>query len=72
MSNQPDPPIIITGGSVTIEFDPRTFGNTGTGQYSNQEKVIKRVEVVGKSIQNYDSAADGSDVTVRITYGDPE
>lgn len=72
MSNQQDPPIVVTGGSVNIEFDPRTFGDAGTGRYSNQEKVIKRVEVVGAGIQNYDSAATGSDVTVRITYGDPE
>jgi hypothetical protein len=72
MSQQQDPPIVVTGGSVTIEFDPRTFGDTGAGRYSNQEKVIKRVEVIGTGIQNYDSAATGSDVTVRITYGDPQ
>ena len=71
MSQQPDPPIVITGGSVTIEFDPSTFGDPGTGRYSNQEKVIKRVEITGTGIENYDSAADDSDVTVKITYGDP-
>ena len=72
MSTPPDPPIVVTGGSVTIEFDPRTFGETGTGRYSNQEKIIKRVEVIGAGIQNYDAAATGKDITIRITYGDPE
>jgi hypothetical protein len=69
---QIDPPIVVTGGSVTIEFDPRTFGETGTGRYSNQEKVIQRVEVIGVDIQNYDAEATGNDITIRITYGDPQ
>ena len=71
MSNQPDPPIVVTGGSVTIEFDPRAFGAPGSGRYANQEKVIKRVEVVGAGIPNYDEAATGKDITIRITYGNP-
>lgn len=71
MSTQVDPPIIITGGSVTIEFDPTTFGDDGTGIYTNQDKVITRVEIVGNGIQNYDSTASGTDITVRITYGNP-
>jgi hypothetical protein len=71
MSNQTDPPIVVSGGSVTIEFDPRAFGDTGSGKYSNQEKVIKRVEIVGADIQNYDEAATGNDITIRITYGNP-
>ena len=71
MSNQADPPIVVTGGSVTIEFDPSTFGDTGSGKYTNQKKVIKRVEVVGEGIPNYDEAATGRDITIRITYGNP-
>lgn len=71
MSQQPDPPIVVSGGSVTIEFDPTTFGDPGEGRYSNQEKVIKRVEIVGTDITNYDKAATGTDITIRITYGNP-
>jgi hypothetical protein len=71
MSNQQDPPIVVTGGSVTIEFDPSAFGETGSGRYTNREKVIKRVEVVGAGIPNYDKAATGDDITIRITYGNP-
>lgn len=71
MSNQTDPPIVVSGGSVTIEFDPRTFGDAGSGKYTNQEKVIKQVEIVGADIKNYDEAATGNDITIRITYGNP-
>lgn len=71
MSTPPDPPIVISGGSVTIEFDPDTFGDSGSGRYTNEEKVIKRVEVIGSDISNYDEAATGNDVTIRITYGNP-
>ena len=66
-----DPPIIITGGSVTIEFDRGAFSDDGNGKYSNADKVIKRVEITGTGIQNYDESATGSNVTVKITYGNP-
>jgi hypothetical protein len=71
MSSTHDPPIIITGGSVTIEFDPGVFRQTVNGRLQNQEKVIKRVEINGDDIQSYDSTADGNGVTIKITYGDP-
>lgn len=71
MSQPIDPPIVVSGGSVTIVFDPDTFGDTGTGSYTNQEKVIKRVEIIGSGIPNYDEAATDQDITVRITYGNP-
>jgi hypothetical protein len=71
MPEQPDPPIIITGGSVTIEFDPRTFLDTGKGTYSNEEKVIQRVEISGEGIRGYAEDATGNDITIKITYGTP-
>lgn len=71
MSTPPDPPIVISGGSVTIEFDPDTFGDTGPGKYTNEEKVIQRVEITGSGIQSYDEAATDTDITIRITYGNP-
>ena len=65
-----EPPIIITGGSVTIEFDLSAF-QSSDGTFRNPQKVIKRVEITGGGIQNYDQTAAGTDVTVRVTYGDP-
>ena len=68
MSSQIDPPIIITGGSVTIKFDPADFGEVGPGVYKNQDKLITRVQITGTGIQEYDSTATGKDITVSITY----
>lgn len=68
MSSQIDPPIIITGGSVTIKFDPAAFSEVGTGEYKNQDKLITRVQISGTSIESYDSTATGKDITVSITY----
>lgn len=45
MSNQQNPPIIVTGGSVTIEFDEDIFTPTGKGKRSNANKKIKKVVV---------------------------
>jgi len=66
-----DPPIIIQGGSVTIQFDLSQLSAAGVGTFSNSQKVIKRVEITGADIQNYDQTPTGNNVTVKITYGNP-
>jgi hypothetical protein len=71
MSATQDPPIIITGGSVTLEFDVSQLAATGVGKFSTSQKVIKRVEITGADIQNYDQDATGNDIKIKITYGNP-
>ena len=71
MSASGDPPIIINGGSVHIEFEPRDFAGGGNGRFSNDQKVIKRVEITGTGIQTYDSTATSNDITIKVTYGTP-
>jgi hypothetical protein len=66
-----DPPIIVQGGSVTIEFDASQLAAAGVGRFSNGQKVIKRVEITGTGIQNYDQTTTGNNVTIKITYGNP-
>jgi hypothetical protein len=66
-----DPPIIIQGGSVTIQFDVSQLVPDGVGMFGNKQKVIKRVEITGADIQNYDETPTGNNVTVKITYGNP-
>ena len=65
-----DPPIVITGGSVRLEFDQSAFAQSGN-TFLNDQKVIKRVEITGAGIPNYDEAAKGNDITIRVTYGSP-
>ena len=66
-----DPPIIVQGGSVTIQFDVSQLTASGIGTFANSSKVIKRVEITGMDIQNYDQTPTGNNVTIKITYGNP-
>lgn len=68
MSQPADPPIIITGGSVTIEFDSTVFPPNGNGKHSNANKKIKRVEITGDGIDFAQDTPNGK-VTIRIIYG---
>ena len=70
MSN-PDPPIIVSGGSVTIRLPGNIFPGLLGGAFTNSQKEIKRVEITGSGIPNYSESANGSDITIRIEYGNP-
>ncbi|HEX8150261.1 MAG TPA: hypothetical protein VF591_23965 [Pyrinomonadaceae bacterium] len=70
MSQQPDPPIVVSGGSVTIEFDETIFTKNGNGKHSNANKRISRVEVTVNGNTQTFSVPNGK-VTVAIHYGNP-
>ncbi len=63
-----DPPIVITGGSVTIEFDQSQFQSGGNGRHTNANKKIKRVEITGDGIDFAQDTPNGK-VTIRVIYG---
>jgi hypothetical protein len=64
-----DPPIIVTGGSVSIEFDNSQLqGNNG--HFNNSNKKIKRVEVTGDGINFAENTPNGK-VVIKIYYGNP-
>jgi len=64
-----DPPIVVTGGSITIDFDPSQLqGNNG--RFGNQNKKIKRVEVTGDGV-NFAQNTPNGQVTIKIYYGNP-
>jgi hypothetical protein len=68
MSQPPDPPIVISGGSVTIEYDEKIFTPNGNGKHSNANKKIRRVEVtINNNTQTID--VPNGKVTVTIHYG---
>ena len=65
-----DPPIIITGGSVNIEFDETQLTPKGGGKFGNANKKIKRVEITG----DYDPATgqvQNGSVTIKVFYNNP-
>jgi hypothetical protein len=63
-----DPPIIITGGSVTLDFDPSQLQG-GNGHHSNQNKKIKRIEATGGGLNINQDVSDPK-VTIKVYYGD--
>ena len=68
MSNSQDPPIVINGGSITIDIDENIFTPSGKNQRSNANKKIKRVEVtINGNTQTFD--VPNGKVTVAIHYG---
>ncbi len=65
-----DPPIIVSGGSVTLEFDESQLPKNGNGKRYNANKKIKRVEVTGDGINFAENTPNGQ-VTIKIYYGNP-
>ena len=64
-----DPPIVVTGGSISIDFDHSQLqGNNG--RFGNQNKKIKRVEVTGDDV-NFAQNTPNGQVTIKIYYGNP-
>ena len=63
-----DPPIIITGGSVTLEFDDSQLQGSN-GRHQHPDKKIKSIEVTGDGI-NINQAVNDPKVTIKIYYGD--
>ena len=65
-----DQPIVVTGGSVTIDFNDGVYPLGKDGKHYNADKKIRRVEVAdesGKTIFAQD-IRDGK-VTVTFTIG---
>ena len=71
MSAPGDPPIIVTGGSVTIRIPSGIFPGLPGGDFTVPQKEIKRVEISGSGIPNYSEPATGQEITIRIDYGNP-
>ena len=65
-----DPPIIINGGSITIEFPEGIFAPEGNGKFKNANKKIKRIEITGGGL-SIDETVQGNDVVIKIHYGNP-
>ena len=63
-----DPPIIITGGSVTIDFDESEYPKDGNNKRSNPNKKIKRVEITGDGINISQDIPNGK-CTIKIHIG---
>ena len=70
MPNGGDPPIVVSGGSVSIEFPSIIFlPEVGkNGKYKNDNKKISRIVITGTGIENYDKTATGKDIRIAVHY----
>jgi hypothetical protein len=69
MSQPGDPPIIVSGGSVTVEFDKSQLTENSNGKHHHPHKRIKRIEITGDDI-NFAGDTKSGKVTVKVFYGD--
>ena len=67
MAEPTDPPIVVSGGSITIDFKTDIFPPNGNGKHGNPNKKIRRVEVTGDGI-NFGQDTPNGKVTVTIYY----
>ena len=67
-----DPPIIITDGSVTVDFGSShvKFQHDGRGKHRRTDKRITRIEIKGDGLDINETLATG-DVTIKVYYDNP-
>jgi len=61
---------VVSGGSVTIEFDKSQLQETSDGKHHHPNKKIKRIEITGDGINFAENPKTGK-VTIKIFYGNP-
>ena len=69
-----DTPIVVSGGSVSIDFDPSGFQKNGN-KFRREDKHIKRIEITGTradgSAINVNELVADSKATIKIYFGNP-
>ncbi|HEX8559927.1 MAG TPA: hypothetical protein VF668_17655 [Pyrinomonadaceae bacterium] len=63
-----DPPIIITGGSVTLKFNSQQLPRNSQGNHYNPDKRLKRITIKGDGLDITQDFATGQGVTIMIHY----
>jgi hypothetical protein len=67
MAAHSDPPIIITGGSVTLEFDDSQLQQVSKGKHHHPHKTIRRVVIKGGGL-DIDESVNNGNVTITVYY----
>ncbi len=77
MAEPGDPPIVVSGGSVTIQFDKGQLSEDAEGKHHHPHKKINRIEITGGDLDFTGDAKSGfagttksGKITVKIFYGD--
>ena len=69
MSASGDPPIIINGGSVTLDFDSNQLKPSGNGKHHHPDKKLSHIIIKGDGL-DIDKALPTGKVTITIFYED--
>jgi hypothetical protein len=64
----PDPPIVVSGGSVNLEFDDDQLPPKGKGKHGNPEKTLKSITIQGDGINYSVDFPTGLGVKINIFY----
>ncbi len=64
----PDPPIVVSGGSVTVEFSDDQLKPEGKGKHGNADKTLKRITIKGDGIDYSADFPTGQGVKIKIFY----
>ena len=70
MADSNDPPIVVSGGSVTLEYDPTQLPPNGNGNRYNANKKIHRVTVERNGVKVYEEDIPDGRVRVIVNYRD--
>jgi hypothetical protein len=68
MPESSDPPIIINGGSVTIEFDADQLPPESKGKHGNPDKTLKKIIIKGDGIDYTADFPTGQGVNIKVYY----
>ncbi|HEV7889501.1 MAG TPA: hypothetical protein VGP08_02625 [Pyrinomonadaceae bacterium] len=78
MPGSEDPPIIVSGGSVTVDFDRTLLPQRADGTHHHADKRIKRIEITGDvditgdANSGFSGSTDSGRVTVKIYFGNAD
>jgi hypothetical protein len=70
MSQSQDPPIVVSGGSVTIEFDEDKMEKLANGKHHHKDKRIKHIKIEGDGIDYAAHVPTGKGLKITISIGD--
>jgi hypothetical protein len=66
---QQDPPIVVSGGSVTLNFDADQLPAEAKGKHGNKDKTLKSITIRGDGIDFTKEFPTGQGVIIEIVYG---
>lgn len=63
-----DPPIVVTGGSVTLKIKAAELPEVANGEYTNPDRTLKKITINGDGIDYSADFPTGKGVTIKIFW----